>query len=259
MPAIARRGYFIVADKLVHASIIDGIRLSGAPFARFRHNDTAHAARLAEKAAADGLKPIFIIESVYSMDGDSAPVGEFAALKRRFEGALLYVDEAHAIGTVGDAGRGLAFGIGDVDITVGTFGKALASAGAFALCSPTMKQYLVNTCRSLIFSTALPPLNIAWSRHTLAKALTMDSERAHLRDLGLCLAGITHCSHSGHIQPLVVGDPVEAVALSHKLRDAGFDVLPIRTPTVPPGTERLRFSLSANIDISDLNRLANAI
>ncbi len=259
IPAIARAGYYIVADKLVHASIIDGIRLSGAPFARFRHNDTVHAARIAEKAMAQGLAPIFIVESIYSMDGDTAPLAEFAALKRRFQGALLYVDEAHAVGVAGDAGRGLTLGMTEVDITVGTFGKALASFGAFALCSPAMKQYLVNTCRSLIFSTAVPPLNVAWTRHTLAKALTMDSERQRLAMLGNLLAPITGCPHAGHIQPLIVGDASKAVALSAKLKKAGFEVLPIRTPTVPPGTERLRFSLSANINPDHIVRLSKAL
>lgn len=259
IPAIARAGHYIIADKLVHASIIDGIKLSGAPFARFRHNDIGHAARLADKAANNGLTPIFIIESIYSMDGDTAPLAEFAELKQRYSDAILYVDEAHAIGVAGDAGRGLTFGMLEVDITVGTFGKALASCGAFALCSPTMKQYLVNTCRSLIFSTAIPPFNVAWSRHTLAKALTMDSERQRLAKLGKLLAPITGCSHNGHIQPLIVGDAAKAVALSAKLKSAAFDVLPIRTPTVPPGTERLRFSLSANIKSDDINRLAKAI
>lgn len=259
IPAIASNGYFIVADRLVHASIIDGMRLSGAPFGRFRHNDLAHAAAIAQKAADQGLKPIFIIESIYSMDGDTAPVAEFVDLKRRFPGSLLYVDEAHAIGVAGDAGRGLAADIPDVDIIIGTFGKALASAGAFAICSEPLKQFLINTCRSLIFSTALPPLNMAWSQHTLAKALTMDSERIHLASLGKALAPLTGCTHNGHIQPLVVGDAVKAVELSAKLRNNGFDVLPIRTPTVPPGTERLRFSLSAAIPLRSIDKLASIL
>ena len=212
--------FYILADKLVHASIIDGIRLSGLPFARFRHNDFAHLARLADKANAEGKKLIIIAESV----SDS------------FE---------------------------DVDIIVGTLGKALASSGAFAIVSEKMRQFMVNKARSLIFSTAIPPLTALWSRFTFLRSLDMDDDRTHLRRLAGSLNEILRSvgaeATPSHIQPLIVGSPQKAIAISSALRHEGFDVLPIRTPTVPPGTDRLRFSLSAAITEDQIKPLATAI
>lgn len=261
IPALASLGrVFILADRLVHASIIDGIRLSGAPFARFRHNDYAQLDALAARAVADGMRPLIIAESIYSMDGDSADIGELAAVRRRHPGAMLYVDEAHAFGAVGEGGLGLCRGYGggeEADIVVGTFGKAYASAGAFSLTSPAMREFLVNRCRSLIFSTAVAPLTAEWSRFVFERSLSMDSERETLRRRAIELAGITGGDDApGHIRPYITGDPVSAVAMSEKLRERGFNVLPIRRPTVPPGTDRLRFSLSAALTAEDMAELS---
>lgn len=264
--AFAGLPYFIIADKLVHASIIDGIKLSGLPFARFRHNDYGHLERIAEKAHAEGKKLLIIVESVYSMDGDRADIDALAAIKRRYEDSVLYVDEAHGIGVEGPAGLGLSkasSSFGDVDIIVGTLGKALASSGAFAIVSSEVRRYMVNKARSLIFSTAIPPLSALWSRFVFLRSLEMDTERQHLRALGLQLHSILESvggdSQPSHIQPLIVGTPQKAIRLSASLREEGFDVLPIRTPTVPPGTDRLRFSLSAAISEDDIRRLGLAI
>lgn len=258
--------YFIIADKLVHASIIDGIKLSGLPFARFRHNDYGHLERIAEKAHAEGKKLLIIVESVYSMDGDRADIDELGAIKRRYEDSILYVDEAHGVGVEGPAGLGLckaSSSFDDVDIIVGTLGKALASSGAFAIVRNEVRRYMVNKARSLIFSTAIPPLSALWSRFVFLRSLEMDTERQHLRTLGLQLHSILKSvgsdSQSSHIQPLIVGTPQKALRLSSALREEGFDVLPIRTPTVPPGTDRLRFSLSAAITEDDIRRLGLAI
>lgn len=260
VPALAPKGTFIVADRLVHASIIDGIRLSGAPFARFRHNDVDHARTLAAKAAADGMRVLLIIESVYSMDGDRADIAAFAAVREAVPDLTLYVDEAHAIGTEGPAGLGLASQSGaDVDVIVGTFGKALASAGAFAIVSPAMREYFVNTARSLIFSTALPPLSAMWSRRAFELSLGMVSRRSHLKALGRRLSDWLGTDTDSHIQAFMVGDPKKAVALSQELRRRGLQVLPIRTPTVPPGTERLRLSLSAAMTEADIDKLGHAL
>lgn len=264
--AFAGLPYFIIADKLVHASIIDGIILSGLPFARFRHNDYGHLERIAEKAHAEGKRLLIIVESVYSMDGDRADIDALAAIKRRYEDSILYVDEAHGIGVEGPAGLGLSkasSSFGDVDIIVGTLGKALASSGAFAIVSSEVRRYMVNKARSLIFSTAIPPLSALWSRFVFLRSLEMDTERQHLRALGLQLHTILKSvggdSQPSHIQPLIVGTPQKAIRLSASLREEGFDVLPIRTPTVPPGTDRLRFSLSAAISEDDIRRLGLAI
>lgn len=263
--ALSLKGTIVLADKLVHASIIDGIRLGGAPFERFRHNDIGHLSRLARKAVENGMKPLIVAESVYSMDGDRADIEGLAEVRRACPGAMLYIDEAHAVGVEGDAGRGLCFSskaYRDVDIVVGTLGKALGSAGAFAIMDDDVRRFAVNKARSFIFSTALPPLNIEWSRYVFGKALGMDSERVHLRMLSARLAEIlSHYGASGeasHIQPYITGDPKKAVALSRAFADEGIDVLPIRTPTVPPGTDRLRLSLSAALTTDDIERFGEA-
>lgn len=261
--ALATKDYTILADKLVHASIIDGIKLSGAPFERFRHNDMRHLALLAEKISSQGRKLLIIVESVYSMDGDRAPLREIAEIKRKHDGALLYVDEAHAVGVEGPGGLGLVMAMGDqaadVDVIVGTLGKALGSTGAFAIMDDTFRSWAINRARSFIFSTAQPPVTAQWSKFVFEKSLGMDSERSHLKALGNAL-GRTLCNGSNsHIQPYMLGDPHAAVEMSKALAADGFDVLPIRTPTVPPGTDRLRLSLSAAMSIDDVEALGRAI
>lgn len=251
-------GVYVLADKLVHASIIDGIKLSGAPFGRFRHNDYDHLRKLIAKAVEKYKIILLIVESVYSMDGDRADMTELGKIKAEFPEVTLYVDEAHAVGVEGERGLGLSRGI--ADIIVGTFGKALASVGAYALVEPEMRDFLINKARSLIFSTALPPINVRWSEFLFLKSLDMDNEREKLRangrKLGKILSKYGTSPEPSHIKPLVTGDPRKAVEMSDKLRSEGFVVLPIRTPTVPPGTDRLRFSLSAETDMKEIDRLA---
>ncbi len=252
----------IIADKLVHASIIDGIRLSGAPFERFRHNDYKHLERLLQKHARNFADILLIVESVYSMDGDRADLGRLAELRNAYPNIILYVDEAHAVGVCGPAGLGCAAGEGvldRVDILVGTLGKALASSGAFAVLRPPLRDYMVNRARSLIFSTALPPALADWSALTWRRSLESDTRRRKLQELAAKLAYILPGEAPSHIRPLIVGDASRAVELSRLLAADGFKVLPIRTPTVPPGTERLRFSLSASIDPEVLDKLEMAL
>ena len=261
--ALADKRTLIVADRLVHASIIDGIRLSGAPFERFRHNDYDHLNRIIDSKAKDYDDILIIAESVYSMDGDRCDLGRLVEAKHRAgENARLYIDEAHAVGVVGPGGLGLteAEGLGrEVDIMIGTLGKALASSGAYAIVSREMREFMVNRARSLIFSTALPPICAAWSEFIIRRTLGMDTERARLEDLARQFAAMLGVDEASHIRPLTVGDPRRAVELSGKLLDDGFKVLPIRTPTVPPGTERLRFSLSASLTDDDLRRLGQSL
>ncbi len=261
--ALATKDYTILADKLVHASIIDGIKLSGAPFERFRHNDMRHLALLAEKISSQGRKLLIIVESVYSMDGDRAPLREIAEIKRKHDGALLYVDEAHAVGVEGPGGLGLVMAMGDqaadVDVIVGTLGKALGSTGAFAIMDDTFRSWAINRARSFIFSTALPPVTAQWSKFVFEKSLGMDSERSHLKALGNALGRTLRNGSNSHIQPYMLGNPHAAVEMSKALASDGFDVLPIRTPTVPPGTDRLRLSLSAALSIDDVEALGRAI
>lgn len=259
--ALADKGTLIVADRLVHASIIDGIRLSGAPFTRFRHNDYAHLEQIMRKESGRFSHIIIIAESIYSMDGDRADTTILASIKRQFPGALLYIDEAHAAGVCGPAGLGVCAAdgtLGDVDILVGTLGKALASAGAYAIVPPIVKEFLINKARSLIFSTALSPAQVMWSEHVWSHSLAADTARDRLASLcrALCRA---IPGEPSHIRPLIVGNPGRAVELSKRLLDEGFKVLPIRTPTVPPGTERLRFSLSADIPVREIDRLTKVL
>ena len=261
--ALATGDTLIVADKLVHASIIDGITLSKSAFTRFRHNDTSHLEKILAKEAAAHERVLIVVESVYSMDGDRADIDTIVGLKEKYPNALLYVDEAHAFGVEGPKGLGLCRGNGNfdkIDIIVGTFGKAAASAGAFCAVSPTLRDYLINRARSLIFSTSLPPMTVAWTHYMIETFLAMDEQRRHLKALGERLRQHLQPLSPGfpitasHIQPFVTGSAEKAVALSGKLLAEGFKVLPIRTPTVPPGTERLRISLSSamSIDCIDL-------
>ncbi|MCM1077607.1 MAG: 8-amino-7-oxononanoate synthase [Bacteroides sp.] len=266
--AIADTKTLIVADKLVHASIIDGITLSKAPFTRFRHNDLDHLERILAKEAHAHDRIIIVAESVYSMDGDHADIARLIDIKRRYPNALLYIDEAHAFGVEGPHGLGLCkadSNFSEVDIVVGTFGKACASIGAFCIVSPTLRDYLINRARSFIFSTSLPPINVAWTHFMIEKFLGMDSERRHLKVLGEMLrAALQPLSPEfaitpSHIQPFVTGSARKAVSLSRELLAEGFKVLPIRTPTVPPGTERLRISLSAAITTDKMERFCRTI
>lgn len=259
--ALADSSTLIVADRLVHASIIDGIKLSGAPFRRFRHNDYTHLERILEKEHSDYSSILIIAESIYSMDGDHSDTGRLAEIASRYAGAMLYIDEAHAVGVCGPGGLGLCAEedtVGKTDIIVGTLGKALASAGAFAVVSPRVKEFLVNKARPLIFSTALPPIQVMWSAHVWRHALASDSLRERLAQVCRAMTAAIPGEPS-HIRPLIVGDAALAVDLSQKLLEEGFKVLPIRTPTVPPGTERLRFSLSTTVEIGQIERLTSVL
>lgn len=257
----------IVADRLVHASIIDGIVLSRAPFYRYRHNDYAHLERILQKEASRYRRVLVVTESVFSMDGDGADIGRLVAIRQEYPDVMLYVDEAHAVGVVGERGLGAVEAggwLGQVDIVVGTFGKALASMGAYASVAPEVKEFLVNKARSLIFSTVISPMSCAWTSYMLRQSLSMVDARRRLRALARRLSdGLSALSGSptvcSHIQPLIVGDAQRAVGLSRELEARGYKVLPIRTPTVPAGTERLRFSLSAALADGDIDGVLDCL
>lgn len=265
--AIADKRTMVIADRLVHASIIDGIRLSGARFTRFPHNDFDRLERAIAAVPDDADRILIIVESVYSMDGDRADINRLIDIRRADGRVMLYVDEAHGIGVEGSAGLGLVAASkapAEVDIVIGTLGKALASSGAFALTDDTVKQYLVNKARSLIFSTALPPACVAWSRFLFGKMMGMDAERATLRRHAERIADAIAAATGrrgvvSHIQPLVIGNAAATLQRSAELLREGVKVLPIRTPTVPPGSERLRFSLSAALTDADIGHACRCI
>lgn len=263
LPALIGPKSLILSDKLNHASIIDGIRACGATFYRFRHNDLAHCRHYLERYAADYDEVFVVTESVFSMDGDCTDLKAFAALKKDFPNVVLYLDEAHGVGVFGETGLGLAHAQGvhqEIDILVGTFGKALCSTGAFVVCSQVIRETLVNKMRPFIFTTALPPVNMAWTLHVLRALPQMTERRAHLLKMGAALAQKVRdvrgeCVSTSQIVPCVIGSNEATIAEAERFRAAGFYVLPIRPPTVPAGTSRLRFSLSAAIMDEQFNRL----
>ena len=266
LPALSTRHDLILCDRLNHASIIDGIRIADAAYQRYRHADLDHLEELLD-AASGRYRQVFIVtESVFSMDGDLVDLRRLVELKRRY-GAMLIVDEAHGVGVYGDRGLGLceALGvIGDVDIIIGTFGKAFASTGAYAVMRNLVREYLVNTMRTLIFTTALPPVSLGWSLTTFRTQLGMQGARRHLLDLSSKLrdalrsAGFEVPGES-QIVPVVLGEDRNAVSMAATLREAGFHALPVRPPTVPENSARLRFSLRADLLPEDIDSLVETM
>lgn len=264
--ALAIPSTLFICDKLVHASIIDGLRIGNADFLRFPHNDLGKLRIMLEKNAGKYARIVVVTESIFSMDGDLAPLRGLTMLKEEFPNMILYVDEAHAFGVRGERGMGMAEELGltdKIDIIIGTFGKAAASSGAFVATTELLADYFINTSRSFIFSTALPPVCCAWTLFMLQNILLMQPERERLLDTSRRLRealGLP-CGEEveSQIIPYVTGDAERAVALAAILRGEGYLVLPIRRPTVPPGGERLRISLNAGVDYNSLTRLIEII
>ena len=269
LPALCDSKTLILADKLVHASLIDGMRLSTAQYVRYRHNDLNHLDALLKKYQADQTfeRIIIVTESIFSMDGDEADLAALVALKKQYSNVMLYVDEAHAIGVRGKQGLGIveqAAVIQDVDFIVGTFGKALASVGAYLICDPIIRDFLINKMRPLIFSTAQPPMCMAWSNFILQKVVKMNDQREYLKALShslntQILAKNYDCPSSSQIVPVIVGDSIQTVALAQEMQEAGFYIMPVRPPTVPQGASRLRICLNTRIDQHDLDRLVSLL
>ncbi|MEG0519207.1 MAG: 8-amino-7-oxononanoate synthase [Bacteroidales bacterium] len=263
LPALCDKETMIIADKLVHASIIDGIKLSGCKFERFRHNDCNHLETILKKEQHH-YKHLFIVtESIFSMGGDEAPLKEIVELKKKYPQITLYLDEAHAFGVCGATGLGCTEKydlIQDVDILVATLGKAVSSVGAFIVCNTAIKNYLVNKMRSFIFSTALPPINIEWSRFIIEKLPIFTAERRNLYSTSKYLKERLKCEYSqSQIVTYTTADAQKAVQLSGKLKESGFYALPVRPPTVPPKDIGIRFSLTASITMQEIEAVAKII
>ncbi len=254
--ALNQKGDVIFSDKLNHASIIDGMRLSDGKFFRFPHNDMHALEKLLERERKNFNNAFIITESVFSMDGDIEDLKKIVELKKKYN-CIMIIDEAHAFGVFGEKGLGVAEELGiidDVDLLVGTFGKAIGSMGAFVTGSKTMIDFLINKSRSFIFSTALPPINIAFSKWIIE---TQISKTAQKRKNMLNLA--KKFGSQSHIIPVVIGENKDTVDLCEVLFHNGYFTLPIRPPTVPVGTSRLRLSLTADIREEELQTLKEKI
>ena len=269
LPALSDSKTLILADKLVHASLIDGIRLSTAKYLRYRHNDLNHLIQLLQKYHVDESfdRIIVVTESIFSMDGDESDLSELVRIKQQFNKVMLYVDEAHAIGVRGEQGLGCAEQydvIDEIDFLVGTFGKALASVGGYLMCHPIVREYLINAMRPLIFSTAQPPICMAWTHFIFQKALKLSTQRQHLRAISQSLQHtIQHkgfeCPSTSHIVPVIIGDSQKTVEKAKQLQHAGFYIMPVRPPTVPKNSSRLRICLNTQIDQTDLDQLVEML
>lgn len=262
LPALAGRDDVLFLDRLVHASLVDGARLSGATVVRFPHGDVAALERLAGRTPCRGRR-IVVCESVYSMDGDVAPLADLASVARRLDAALV-VDEAHAIGPFGAGGLCRRLGV-RADVVVGTLGKALGSVGGFLACDGLLREYLLNRVRSFVFATALPPPSAGAALGALER-LEREPElgdsllrRARAFHGQLAALGLRLGPPASQILPVHVGGNGEALAVAAQLRGEGLLVTAVRPPTVPAGTARLRLSVTLGHDPGALADAADRI
>jgi 8-amino-7-oxononanoate synthase len=264
LPALVEKNDLIVADKLVHASIIDGIRLCNCEMKRYRHNDYNDLERILDKYSSQYHTIYIVSESIFSMDGDTADLVRLVELKERYR-AKLYIDEAHSFGVTGERGLGSAVHqqlVPRIEYIVCTLGKACASEGAFVVCDRATKQWLINKSRTLIFTTATPPINILWTMFVIRRIVEMKTEREHLYEITALLRrrleGRTVLGDT-HIIPIVAGDNERCIRLARSMQEYGIWVMPIRYPSVPIGQARIRLSLTATISSNDINTIYEAI
>lgn len=261
--SLCRKGDIIFSDKLNHASIIDGMKLSEGDFVRFKHLDYENLESLLKSKRNQYKRAIIISESIFSMDGDVADIDKLIELKNKYN-CLLMIDEAHAFCAIGKGLIGISDSK-DVDIITATFGKALGSFGAFCASSNDIISYLTNKARSFIFSTSIPPINIAWTHWLLTeKQNYIVNQKSKLEKLikdahrVLDELGINTISKS-HIIPIIIGSNDDTNKISEKLRSEGYYIPAIRPPTVKEGTSRLRISLTADTKIEDFEKVIKII
>jgi 8-amino-7-oxononanoate synthase len=267
IPALVGRGDLIITDRLSHASIYDGCLLSGARTIRFRHNDLSHLEQILKEKRSQFNNCLIVVESIYSMDGDRCPLVELVQIKKRFD-FMLMVDEAHATGIYGENGAGIIEEDNvsrEVDIAMGTFGKALGSYGAYAAASQEFVDFLVNKARSFIYATALPPAVVG---ATLASLYLIESEPQLRMDLHTKVAyfkkqlrknGFRDDPGPSQIVPVMVGESAKAMAIAEELQKNHIYVKAVRPPTVPEGSARLRFSITRYHQEDDLKRCAQIL
>jgi len=256
----------IFSDRLNHASLLDGARLSGAKLFRYNHLDQEHLKALLRKHRSQYRRALLVTESVFSMDGDVANLAGLADLRDGYD-LFFYVDEAHAAGVFGDQGLGCCEtqkAADRIDLVLGTFGKAWGSAGAYALCDRRVRDYLVNKARPFIFTTGLPPVVVHWNRFVLERMPGWNGRRQKLAGLAgrlrqaLQSSGLTTGGES-QIVPIVIGSNADTLAAAEALMTEGLLLLPIRPPTVPAGTARLRISLTAAMAWEDVCRIPEIV
>ena len=265
--ALVSSGDLVLADKLNHASIIDAVRASGAKLRTYAHNNTDRLRNLLEKNRSQFKRCLIVTDSLFSMDGDFAPLEDLVAIKNDFDAQLL-IDEAHATGVLGECGRGVAelAGVEDqIDVTVGTLSKAIGSLGGFVAGPAVLIEKIRNTSRPYIYTTALPPALCAAAIESLRIIRDEPHRRQRVLSMatflkGALTAGGLDVSHSqSQIIPVIVGDPGEAMRFSEQLLSAGFLVPAIRPPTVASGTSRLRVSVCAGHSDQDIEGLVEAM
>lgn len=255
-------------DKLNHASLIEAGRLSECKMLRFKHNDSAHLQKILNKQKLKEGNKLIISEGVFSMDGDCAPIQDLVQYAKQ-SNAWLMIDDAHGIGVVGENGQGSVVAAGlqnsDLQIYMGTFGKALGVGGAFVAGSQKLIDYLTNFSKPYIYSTGLPPAMVYSISQAAKMAETEHWRRNKLHNLinyfktsavdnGICVT-----NSNSAIQPIMIGDTKKTVVLAERLKKLGFWTTPIRPPTVPANSARLRITLTASHQISDIKGLINAI
>lgn len=266
--ALVRESDTVYSDEANHASLIDGIRLAGARKVIFPHLDLAFLEEAMRSDLDRAGERFIVVESLYSMDGDQAPLEELADLARR-HGAGLIVDEAHATGVAGQGGHGLvpeSLRTPDLFLaSVHTAGKALAASGAFVAGSHVLKEFLINRARTFIFSTALPPYMAAQIAAAIRLTAKADDRRETLRAnsdrlrTGLREAGYDTGRSTMQIVPVILGTNEDALRTADRLRDAGFRIRPIRPPSVPEGSSRLRVSVTAIDPVESIDRLVEVL
>lgn len=263
---IMGKGDVIFSDKLNHASIVDGALLSRAKYVRFRHGDMDHLRELLERHS-DHRRKLIVTDAIFSMDGDRAPLIEMVELKNRY-GAMLMVDEAHSGGVLGPGGAGLSaeLGVSDqVEVHMGTLSKAFGCYGAYVCGSATLKSFLINHSRSVIYSTALPPVAAEAARNAVEWVRSADDAREALERKSrrfreeLRQSGLDCGESVSQIVPVIIGSDDDAMTVSTRIRKDGIAAVAIRPPTVPEGRARIRFSLSADHRDDQLAKAATSI
>jgi 8-amino-7-oxononanoate synthase len=262
------RNDVVYADRLNHASLVDAGLLSGAKLIRYPHNDTTSLGKRLLAQADNANTQLILTDGVFSMDGDVAPLNKLATMAQHHD-AWLMVDDAHGFGVLGNTGAGLVEAQGltqtDVPILMATLGKALGTAGAFIAGSHDLIEYLIQTARTFIYTTAQPPAIAAATLKSLELVQTESWRREHLRELiqqfrhGAAQLGLPLMASDTAIQPILVGSSEKALAISRQLEERGLLVTAIRPPTVPDGTARLRVTLSAAHTASDVEQLLTAL